>query len=84
MFWTGISCRLRSFAEDSSSAWKSKLLAFARWLAEPVACAGATAPRALAIGLAWDCQLEETIPIEPHDQPLDLVVTQTRVYGPWS
>lgn len=27
-------------------------VAFARWLAEPVACAGATAPRALAIGLA--------------------------------
>ncbi|MEQ1498010.1 MAG: 5-formyltetrahydrofolate cyclo-ligase [Novosphingobium sp.] len=38
----------------------------------------------LAIGLAWDCQLEAVIPIEPHDQPLDLVVTQTRVYGPWS
>ena len=38
---------------------------------------------ALAIGLGWDCQLDESIPIEPHDQPLDLVVTQTRVYGPW-
>lgn len=39
---------------------------------------------ALAIGLAWDCQLDETIPIEPHDQQLDLVVTQTRVYGPFT
>ncbi len=39
---------------------------------------------ALAIGLAWDCQLEEDLPLEPHDQSLDLVVTQTRVYGPWS
>lgn len=38
---------------------------------------------ALAIGLGWDCQLDEAIPIEPHDQPLDLVVTQTRVYGPF-
>lgn len=38
----------------------------------------------LKIGLAWDCQLEDAIPLEPHDQPLDLVVTQTRVYGPWS
>lgn len=38
---------------------------------------------ALAIGLAWDCQRDETIPIEAHDQPLDLVVTQSRVYGPW-
>ena len=39
---------------------------------------------ALAIGLGWDCQLDENIPIEPHDQPLDLVVTQTRVYGPFA
>jgi 5-formyltetrahydrofolate cyclo-ligase len=39
---------------------------------------------ALAVGLAWDCQLDDTIPIEPHDQPLDLVVTQTRVYGPFA
>lgn len=38
----------------------------------------------LAIGLAWDCQLDETIPLEAHDQPLDLVVTQTRVYGPFA
>lgn len=39
---------------------------------------------ALAIGLAWDCQLDDAIPVEPHDQPLDLVVTQSRVYGPWT
>ena len=45
-----------------------------RWLAEH--------RPARAIGLAWDCQLEESLPVEPHDQPLDLVVTQSRVYGP--
>jgi len=38
---------------------------------------------ALAIGLAWDCQLDETIPLEPHDQPLDLIVTPTRIHGPF-
>ncbi len=37
----------------------------------------------LAIGLAWDCQLDETIPLEPHDQPLDYVITPTRVHGPF-
>lgn len=39
---------------------------------------------ALAIGLGWDCQRDDRIPIEPHDQRLDLVVTQTRVYGPFA
>ena len=43
-----------------------------RWLAAH--------PGAIAIGLAWDCQLCETLPIEPHDRPLHAVVTPTRFY----
>ena len=46
-----------------------------RWLAAN--------PPKLAIGLAWDCQLEEGLPIEPHDVRLDLIVTPTRLYGPF-
>ncbi|MFM5908131.1 MAG: 5-formyltetrahydrofolate cyclo-ligase [Novosphingobium sp.] len=34
----------------------------------------------LAIGLAWDCQLVEDLPLEPHDAPLDGVITPTRIY----
>lgn len=44
-----------------------------RWLTEH--------PPLLAIGLAWDCQLVEELPLEPHDVPLDGVITQTRIYG---
>jgi 5-formyltetrahydrofolate cyclo-ligase len=36
-----------------------------------------------AIGLAWDCQLADDLPREPHDRPLLAVVTPTRLYGPW-
>lgn len=46
-----------------------------RWLAEH--------PDTLAIGLAWDCQLADMLPIEPHDRPLTAVVTPTRLYGPF-
>ena len=46
-----------------------------RWLASHP-------PRA-AIGLAWDCQLEESLPVEAHDVALDAVVTPTRLYGPF-
>lgn len=46
-----------------------------RWLA-------AHPPR-LAIGLAWDCQLVVELPTEPHDHPLDAVITPTRLYGPF-
>jgi 5-formyltetrahydrofolate cyclo-ligase len=48
---------------------------FDRWLA-------AHPPR-LAIGLAWDCQVEEELPLEPHDVPLGAVITPTRLYGPF-
>ena len=44
-----------------------------RWLAAH--------PRALAIGLAWDCQLVEHLPQELHDRPLAAVITPTRLYG---
>lgn len=40
-------------------------------------------PRALAIGLAWDAQLVEDLPTEPHDRPLAAVITPSRLYGPF-
>jgi 5-formyltetrahydrofolate cyclo-ligase len=43
-----------------------------RWLAAN--------PSVPAIGLAWDCQRLDTLPREPHDQALALIVTQTRVH----
>lgn len=47
-----------------------------RWLADH--------SDALPIGLAWDCQLAETLPTEEHDQQLSAVVTPTRLYGPFA
>lgn len=46
-----------------------------RWLA--------TNPEVRAIGMAWDCQLLDEIPNEPHDMPLHAVVTPTRLFGPF-
>lgn len=43
-----------------------------RWLAAH--------PGAKAIGLAWDCQLVESLPLEEHDRRLDAVITPTRFY----
>ena len=43
-----------------------------RWLAAN--------PAATAIGLAWDCQLADALPREPHDRQLRAVVTPTRFY----
>ena len=40
-------------------------------------------PPRLAIGLAWDCQLVDDLPLEPHDVTLDAIVTPTRIYGPF-
>ncbi len=37
-------------------------------------------PAALRIGLAWDVQKLNHVPMEPHDMPLNMVVTPTRVY----
>ena len=39
---------------------------------------------ALAIGLAWDVQQVESLPIEAHDVSLAAIVTPTRVYGPFA
>ena len=44
-----------------------------RWLAEH--------PGVTKIGLAWDAQLVESLPTEPHDIALDAIVTTTRLYG---
>ena len=37
-------------------------------------------PETIAIGLAWDSQLLDSIPTEPHDFKLRAVVTPTRLY----
>ena len=42
-----------------------------RWLAAH--------PGVPAIGMAWDCQIAEALPLEPHDRPLAAVVTPGRV-----
>ena len=47
-----------------------------RWLAAH--------PQAVPIGLAWDSQLVDDLPTEPHDIPLAAVVTPTRIYGPFA
>ena len=43
-----------------------------RWLAKH--------PDTLALGLAWDVQRRDTLPVEPHDRRLAAVVTPTRIY----
>jgi 5-formyltetrahydrofolate cyclo-ligase len=43
-----------------------------RWLDEN--------PQAVAIGMAWDCQLVEVLPTEAHDRHLQGIVTPTRYY----
>ena len=43
-----------------------------RWLADH--------PDVPAIGLAWDCQLAEALPVEAHDRRLVAVVTPTRIF----
>jgi 5-formyltetrahydrofolate cyclo-ligase len=37
-------------------------------------------PRAARIGLAFDLQVVETVPVEPHDQRMDYIVTETQTY----
>ena len=46
-----------------------------RWLSEH--------PGRVAIGLAWDVQLCDNLPTEAHDMKLDVVITPTRMYGPF-
>ncbi|MDE1915076.1 MAG: 5-formyltetrahydrofolate cyclo-ligase [Sphingomonadales bacterium] len=38
-------------------------------------------PDVTALGLGWDCQLVEELPLEEHDHPLHAVITPTRLYG---
>jgi len=38
----------------------------------------AAAPQALRIGLAYDLQVVEAVPLESHDQQLDYLITETR------
>ena len=40
-------------------------------------------PEIIPIGLAWDCQLVDALPLEPHDRALRGVITPTRFYGPF-
>lgn len=35
----------------------------------------------IALGLAWDAQLAENLPVESHDMPLKAIITPTRAYG---
>jgi 5-formyltetrahydrofolate cyclo-ligase len=44
-----------------------------RWLASH--------PQVVALGLGWDCQLLDNLPLEPHDCALRAIVTPTRIYG---
>lgn len=41
-------------------------------------------PATRTIGLAWDVQKMDSLPLEPHDIALDCVVTPTRLYGPFA
>lgn len=40
-------------------------------------------PNLQIFGLAWDEQLVPTLPMEPHDVPMNAVITPTRLYGPF-
>jgi 5-formyltetrahydrofolate cyclo-ligase len=44
-----------------------------RWLAAH--------PAVPALGLGWDCQLLDNLPLEPHDCALRAIITPTRIYG---
>lgn len=37
------------------------------------------APQARRIGFAYELQLVEKVPLQPHDQPLDILITESRV-----
>ena len=43
-----------------------------RWLEEN--------PWVTAVGMGWDCQLVESLPLEPHDRLMRAIVTPTRLY----
>ena len=37
------------------------------------------APQAKRIGLAFEMQVVENVPVQPHDQPLDILITEKRI-----
>lgn len=41
---------------------------------------GARCPGAVRIGIAYECQLAEKLPLEPHDIPMEAVITETNIY----
>jgi 5-formyltetrahydrofolate cyclo-ligase len=45
---------------------------------------GVSDVRATAAALAFDCQVLEQVPREPHDHPMNLIVTETRIIRPSS
>lgn len=47
-----------------------------RWLAQH--------PDTATVGLGWDSQRVDSLPTEPHDRPLNAIVTPTRFYGPFA
>lgn len=40
-------------------------------------------PATIAIGMAWDMQKLDSLPVEAHDIPLRAIVTPTQIYGPF-
>ncbi|MGB3796930.1 MAG: 5-formyltetrahydrofolate cyclo-ligase [Alteraurantiacibacter sp.] len=38
-------------------------------------------PETLALGMAWDVQRCDHLPVEEHDMPLSAIITPTRIYG---
>jgi len=39
-----------------------------------------SAPRAVRVGVAFELQLVEQVPMEPHDQYMDVLVTEQKIY----
>ncbi|MGW8162068.1 MAG: 5-formyltetrahydrofolate cyclo-ligase [Desulfobulbales bacterium] len=37
------------------------------------------APQAKRVGLAFEMQVVDKVPVEPHDQPLDILITENRI-----
>jgi 5-formyltetrahydrofolate cyclo-ligase len=40
-------------------------------------------PAIVTMGMAWDVQEVDELPLEPHDMPLAAIITPTRVLGPF-
>ena len=38
------------------------------------------APRAIRLGVAFELQLVDQVPMEPHDQYMDILVTEQQIY----